>query len=689
MRTCFWKLLFLLIPCCFASSNASAQFIKDVYRFNNTLSVSPPDCGPDLVPTIAPGSCAPSYPSGGGFITDTIPYCGFTRTVYFNNLHWGLKYLNTAGTITNTYTIHIYLRMRTWGVAQWARIIDFSDGLSDNGIYFKKQIAASPDRCLDFYPNGIVGACPYFNTTNWYLLTFTRNGSTGMMYVYVNNTLFGSYSDVSGMYTSVPGKPVYIFRDDQPVACESGEANFGYLSFTNQFSNQAVVDSVYSDICNISSAPISANFSFSPDPPCQNQNVTVTYTGDIPAPGIGYNFNWQWNGASVISGSGMGPYVVSWNTPGSHDVTLTVTNINCGSQNTNTQQVFVGNPINTIVDKIICQGQSYLGYSSTGIYVDSFSSVNGCDSVRTLNLIVTPPPTTTVNQTICEGQSFLGYSTTGTYTDAFTTANGCDSIRVLNLTVNPKSYSTINQSICEGQSFLGYSTGGTYTDILIAANGCDSVRTINLIVKPRTYSSISQTICEGQSFLGYTMQAEYSDTLTSSSGCDSVRTLNLTVVKKPTVNLGADRELCDGDSLVLSPGTFSSYLWQDGSSLDYFVVTQPGTYSVTVSDSCGTAQDAINIIPRDCTPYFPSAFTPNRDGKNDLFKILNGYNITKYSLTVYNRWGEKVFQTKNPLVGWDGTISGQQQPAGVFVWYSSFTRNNKEVTMKGVMVLIR
>ena len=688
MRTNYRKCLVLATLLSFFSLFGSAQFLKDVYRFYNVLSVSPPDCGPDLIPTVAPGSCAPNYTSGGGFVDDFLPYCGTTRPVYFNNLHWGLKYPNAFGTIGTTYTIHIYLRVRNWGVAIWARIIDFSNGLSDNGIYFKKQ-GVAVDRCLDFYPNGIVGACPYFNTTSWYLLTFTRNAATSMMYVYVNNTLFGSYNDASGTYTSVAGKPVYIFRDDQPVPCESGEANFGYLSFTNQFSTQATVDSVYNDICNISSAPISANFSITPPAPCQNQNATVTYTGDIPAPGIGYSFNWNWNGATVVSGSGMGPYVVSWGTAGPHTVTLTVTNVACGSQNTNTQQITVGNPINTIVNQTICQGQSYLGYTTTGTYVDLFTAANGCDSVRTLNLTVSPPVTSTINQTICEGQIFLGYTTTGTYIDVLTTANGCDSIRTLNLTVKPRSYSTINQSICPGQSFLGYTAGGTYTDIFVAANGCDSVRTLNLTIKPISYSTISQAICEGQSFLGYSTTGVHQDTLVAANGCDSIRTLNLTVVKKPKPNLGPDQQICDGDSLSITPGTFSSYLWQNGSVLPFLVVNQPGIYSVTVTDSCGSAQDDIIITKRDCTPYFPSAFTPNHDGKNDLFKILNGFNLKDYNLIVYNRWGQKVFQTKNPATGWDGGINGQQQPTGVFVWYSSFKRDNKEVTMKGVVVLIR
>jgi gliding motility-associated-like protein len=641
METRLWKSLALTIGFAVAVTVTKAQFIKDVYRFYNTLSVSPPDCGPDLVPTATPGTCNPVYPTGGSFITDSLPYCGISRVVYHNNMHWGLKYPNTQGTITTTYTIHIYLKATAWSSALWARIIDFSNGISDNGIYFKKQ-TASQDRCIDFYPNGIVGTCPYFNTTTWYLLTFTRNGATGMMYVYVNNTLFASYNDAAGLYTSVPGKPVYIYRDDQAVPCESGEANFSYLSFTNQFSSQATVDSVYGDICSIANAPISANFSLSPNPACQSDNITVSYTGDIPSPGVGYTFTWNWNGGTVVSGSGMGPYIVHWDIPGPKSVTLTVTNNNCGSQNIDTAYINIGAPTTSLINHTICQGQTYSGYSATGIYVDTFVNSAGCDSLRTLNL-----------------------------------------------NVNPASASTISQSICQGQTYLGHSTSGVYTDIFTGSNGCDSVRTLQLTVNPKTFSSINKSICEGQAFLGYTTTGVYQDTLVNSFGCDSIRTLTLTVLKSPVPDLGPDRSLCIGDSMTITPGSFLSYLWQDGSSLSYFTVRQQGQYSVTVSNNCGSGSDNVVITEQLCDPYFPSGFTPNRDGKNDLFKILNAVNLQDYQLAVYNRWGQKLFQTYNYRSGWDGNFNGQMQNSGAYVWICRFKRNNQEYNLKGTVLLIR
>jgi len=640
MRKEFWKSLVMVASIIHLSVPAAAQLIRHSYHFYNNFSASAPDCGPDLTQSQAGGNCNPAV-QPGSFISDTFPGCGLTRTVYHNNIHWGLGYPNTAGTITSTYTIHVYVKTTNWGTLPWVRIIDFTNGLSDNGIYYKQE-TASPDRCIDFWPNGIVGPCPYFNSSTYYLLTFTRNGATGMLNVYVNNTLFSSYNDAAGIYTGTAGTPVYIYRDDQPVPCESGEANFGYLAFTNQFSSQTMVDSVYNLICSIANPGGTSTFSVTPNPVCTPNNITVTYTGNIASPGTGYSFNWNWDGGTVVSGSAMGPYVINWSTPGIKNVTLTITNNSCGNQNSNTQQILIGSK-----------------------------------------------SASTVNQTICEGQSFLGYTTSGNYIDTLRDAAGCDSVRTLNLTVKTGSFSTISQSICEGQSLLGYTVTGVYKDTFVIANGCDSIRTLNLTVTPVSYYTFAQSICEGQSFLGYTATGIYKDTFITANGCDSIRTLNLTVLSKPAPDLGPDKELCRDDSLILNPGPFTSYLWQDGSTREYFEVKQPGIYSVAVTNNCGTATDAITITERVCIIYFPSAFTPDGNGRNDLFKILNAFNLQEYDLSVYNRWGQKLFHTKNVANGWDGTFNGQLQNTGVFIWICRFKKNNIENKMKGTVVLIR
>jgi len=314
----------------------------------------------------------------------------------------------------------------------------------------------------------------------------------------------------------------------------------------------------------------------------------------------------------------------------------------------------------------------------------------GCgNQIDSVTIAIGGSKTSTVNKTICDGDTFDGYTTAGTYVDTLTTAQGCDSIRTLNLSVKPKSLFSITQTICEGKSLLGYTQTGIYNDTLVAANGCDSIRTLNLTVLPKSTSTITQAICKGQSFLGYTTTGIYVDTLVASNGCDSIRTLRLTVDTQPMPDLGPNKELCNGDTLVLYPGKYASYLWQDNSTNSRFIVRQPGSYSVTVTNACGSATDDITLKAVDCVIVFPNAFTPNGDGRNDFFKILNAFNLKEYALSIYNRWGQLVFSTSDFRMGWDGKLKDQPQDPGTFVYYCKYKKDSTDIVTKGSFILIR
>ena len=85
----------------------------------------------------------------------------------------------------------------------------------------------------------------------------------------------------------------------------------------------------------------------------------------------------------------------------------------------------------------------------------------------------------------------------------------------------------------------------------------------------------------------------------------------------------------------------------------------------------------------------PNAFTPNNDGINDCFGIRNWGDVTLEDFSIYNRWGQRVFETKNPAGCWDGTFQGQKQDPGNFVYLiraSSFCGN---IERKGTLLLIR
>lgn len=328
-------------------------------------------------------------------------------------------------------------------------------------------------------------------------------------------------------------------------------------------------------------------------------------------------------------------------------------------------------------------------YTFSGIYRDTFLTAGGCDSIIILNLTIKNKSSSSLNTSICEGQNYWGYTLPGTYIDTLVAANGCDSIRILNLTVKQKKFSTLNYTICQGQSFLGYTLPDTYIDTLVAANGCDSIRTLHLKVNPKYFSFINKTICEGQSYLGHSLPGNYSDTLYTQFGCDSIINSTIKTIKPTVPKFDSEKVLCIGDSLILSPGIYDTYLWQDGSTKSIFTVHKPGLYSLFATNVCGTSYAEIIVAENTCQIYFPNAFTPNNDGKNDFFKILNAYNLSDYNLSVYNRYGEKIFETNDYLKGWDGYYKYQKAEPGVYVWKCIFKENNVLNNIKGTVLLLR
>lgn len=305
-------------------------------------------------------------------------------------------------------------------------------------------------------------------------------------------------------------------------------------------------------------------------------------------------------------------------------------------------------------------------------------------------------PMIRVNQTatICQGQTvWVGggfQSIAGTYYDTVKTNLHCDTLQVTTLIVKPGASAMFDQTICEGNTFWGHSATGTYTDTLVAANGCDSIRTLHLTVLPTTVTVINKEICRGENYFGYSSAGRYTDTFASAAGCDSIRILNLAVADPPKPDLGPSKEICTGEIVVLTPGNFSNYLWQDNSTGPQLEVSQAGTYSVQVTNSCGTVTSTVQITGKTCSSYFPSAFTPNKDGKNDVFRMLNPYGVKNYDLKIFNRWGQLVFRTNDVSKGWNGQTNITEQGSTVFAWTASgVDATGKKFLHKGTVLLIR
>jgi gliding motility-associated-like protein len=185
----------------------------------------------------------------------------------------------------------------------------------------------------------------------------------------------------------------------------------------------------------------------------------------------------------------------------------------------------------------------------------------------------------------------------------------------------------------------------------------------------------------------------YPIVLKTSKGCDSIVFYKVIFSKPPDVYLGFDKCFDGKDTLILqTAGGYDSYNWQGttGSNASY-LVTQTGKYWVSVTNSCGTRADTIQVFDEcEFEIYMPNAFTPNGDFLNDNFGVPPANKNRLIRLTVYNRWGQKVFETTNPGKRWDGTLQNMQQEPGVYIYYLDMeTLNGKKRTKKGTVLLIR
>lgn len=276
-------------------------------------------------------------------------------------------------------------------------------------------------------------------------------------------------------------------------------------------------------------------------------------------------------------------------------------------------------------------------------------------------------------------------TTSGTYY-IMGSSNGCSAIKPVNVIIN-SSTSTVNSVICQGRSYLGYSKSGTYIDTLQAANGCDNFRILNLTVKPIADTTIDITICRGDSYRGHTKSGMYQDTILTPEGCDSLVNANLSV--SPDIDLGPDQQLCLGQTILLNPGPFKNYLWQDGSAMPTFNVTQAGIYWVKVTDENGCmGADTVVIKGSTClSPPLPNTFTPNGDGINDTWELLGLQSFPECTVFIYDRWGQTVFKSTGYSKPWDGTYNGKKLPFGTY-YYVIDLKNNTPL-ISGDVTIVR
>jgi len=254
--------------------------------------------------------------------------------------------------------------------------------------------------------------------------------------------------------------------------------------------------------------------------------------------------------------------------------------------------------------------------------------------------------------------------------------------------------------------------------VIVTQNNCSASDTINITpaASPKDSLGPDQKLCYGQSVVldAHNVGATYlwntganTETITAATtgnyiveidffGCVAIDTVNINIRPQINVNLGPDTFICPGDQMVIDAGAgYLTYNWiPGGQTTRYLVITQPGTYGLTVTDSNGcVARTSIwidDFCPSDL--YIPNAFTPTGNGINDYF-LAYCENIQEFQMIIYDRWGQKLFESDDITTGWDGTFMGKQCPQGTYVYvvnYKLFDYKELQMHTKvGKVTLIR
>ncbi len=162
-------------------------------------------------------------------------------------------------------------------------------------------------------------------------------------------------------------------------------------------------------------------------------------------------------------------------------------------------------------------------------------------------------------------------------------------------------------------------------------------------------------------------------TISSGNSCESSISDVTITYTRGIVELGKDTLICEGTKIILAPAGYKEYVWHDGTTLPYYLVSAPGHFSVTATDdrNCKSFGD---ITVGECdTILIPNVFTPNKDLVNDAF-VIRG-NKKNSELTIYNRWGTQIFHVADYMNNWDGDNNSE----GIYYYIYARPNENKRI----------
>lgn len=437
---------------------------------------------------------------------------------------------------------------------------------------------------------------------------------------------------------------------------------------------------------------------------CQNEIIQ----GLIPDAFSTSDFVWEIIGVETISG-----FDFNWlaDTSGIFNLKVSVSNEFCDKDTTIQFTVLPEIPIQMLSPIQICAGESTLIFgqlqSISGTYNSILQSVNGCDSILTIDLNILPSPAIQIIDTtfICDGDSLLifgNYQTlNGLYYDSLQTVMGCDSVLAKQLNIISISINDLGiQEICTGDSLLIFgnyqSSSGIYYDSLQGNLGCDSIIMKQLIVNPPVPNTTLNTsqICVGDSLDIFgefqTSSGIYYDTLQTTNGCDSILSKQLDVLPLPSVNFNAlsqDTLCIYSGAITISATPAGGNYSGNGVSSNQFNPTIAGQgthyiyYNYTDVNGC-SATDSAKVFVDACLgvdeentykiSIFPNPF-------HDFTTIYFGQELVgNHSVLIYDLLGQIAYSVDN-VKGNQLEIKRNELKVGVYVFSLIDSETNQEV----------
>ncbi len=405
----------------------------------------------------------------------------------------------------------------------------------------------------------------------------------------------------------------------------------------------------------------------------------------------------------------------SYTTAGNHTVNLTTV---AGCDSITTLHLIIHPVQNSETNAAVCtadlpytwNGHNYL---TAGDHIVTLSTVAGCDSIVTLHLTVNPTPaapSVLTPVTYCQYEAASALQANGAspllWYSASSGGTGSAIAPVPSTTIPGISqfYVAENTGLCEGPRVeITVKVNpkpqlGPDVDARSCFGGHLNLDTIyNTTGLNISWTSNQQPVVNTR-FV--TTAGIYELIVTSDAGCIDTSLVHFAIQPELIANAGPDANIEYNYPYQLQGSGGVTYQWFPGYPLlnnaqvhnPIAILTEDREFILEVRDEIGCRDiDSVKLrVLNGPTFYIPTAFTPNGDGLNDIFRpIPVGIEKLEYFM-VFNRFGELVYQTSEIAAGWDGTYKGLKQPLGGYVWkLKGIDRKGKEKFMKGNVVLVR